>query len=351
MKDRLGRTLDAVDERRAGSRTLQAHRFPHNHEFIEDARTHQDQVATTCGINRRLDRATCRDTDGRIVADRDRDAFRCADAGSIGHDELVVTVREVSRHRPRNRGVRPLDVRSVERDATQRHGAFRTTETEVSSDRLFGSRTGRQRPFVGRVGHCRDALRMNGERLALCDQRTRTARTVDLANLRFAICRFAIRRVIAGGESRHGHDRCIQIGRRSRHVLERVAEVAVRRVELRIRNQVVRIRRIGDRARIVHARHEHRRGITARRRHVGRERRGHEPVHPTPLVRVDPRDLVALVVANRDRHERRRPFLAELRRQRVELLGRVVEDHTCEASRYRRAREQEEVRGCLTLVG
>ena len=135
----------------------------------------------------------------------------------------------------------------------------------------------------------------------------------DRADDRCCVIDSAVRRVVPGGERRHGNTGVSRYVVVPWHVLECVAEVAVRRIVLRIDDRLSRVVRVGYRARIIHAGHEHCRRITAGDGLFAVNVEG-RTVHAAPLVGVNAKIPETVVIADRNRHEGRCPFLTKLRR-------------------------------------
>ena len=148
----------------------------------------------------------------------------------------------------------------------------------------------------------------------------------------------AVRRIgDRAGEGRDRLHRGIEIGDRTRHVLEGVAELA----ELRVPERVG----LGADTGIVHAGDQHVRRHTRRLRQVGRVGRRHHQVVAAVGVGVDPGDLRTVPVVETDRHVGWRILLAEGRGVRVELVTQVVEDHARDVARYRHVGHHPELGG------
>ena len=102
--------------------------------------------------------------------------------------------------------------------------------------------------------------------------------------------------------------------------------------------------RIGDRARVVHARKHHHRDVTARAGRIDRPGRVVDAVEEAPLVGVDAAHFLAGEVLEGNRQVGRRELLTELRRERVELGGKVVGDRAREVPGDVRRGEHVELR-------
>ena len=276
-----GRVLGRVDDDRPGADALQPHRLPHDHQLVVGAGVDQDEIARRRCIDRQLDGAgsgsagdgltgvAAGHAPGRRGLDVDGDGVNRLLAGGGGDLELL-SAQGAGGDSARDLQVAPGDV--GERNGADGHGPGRTAEAVVANDggHAGGRPAARERPAVGRVRHVLVAQGGDRQRLSRGgDPRTGTV-AVDPADGRSGGRRRAgqgaVDRVVAGSEGRERQERRVEVRRLARHVRVRVAEVAVRRIVLRVGDQprAGRIGRIGDRTGVVDAGDQHA-GPVARR--------------------------------------------------------------------------------------
>ncbi len=169
------------------------------------------------------------------------------------------------------------------------------------------------------------------------------------ADCRGCIRVLGIRQVVAFGK-RHGRDyRCVHVGGEAGHERHFVAEVAIGRAIVWIGDH--RAVRAGYGTRVVHARNRHLRSVAGRVGRIDFPGREVQAVVNPPLVAVDAGHFVAGKVTHCDRQVRGAEFLAELRRERVELGSQVVGHRAGEMAGNMCWREDVELRQRRHLVG
>ncbi len=330
---------------------MQADLLVHDDHLVVGPGRNQDEVAGTGAVDHLLDRLTRahhtpswavgRWIDGIAVAADGEGDTAGADFAVVAHDlELIVASGGIGGYSHFDDVVIPTQHREGSGHAIKPHASATLcrAEAKVACDG-FGCGVG---TVVGRIGHINDAGRHDAHAIQKVDihdgvgliahigpaeAASRGGVSFRGVDHRRAVRILAIEGELAGpGKGGDGDHRSIQIGSLARQILERVAELAVLPVEEGIDDHLARIVGILDRPGMVHAGGQHVGRQPGRHRDVYRIGGRHQGVVGAPLVRVDPGNLAAGPVADGDRQMRRRMFLAEGRRVRVELVGGIVED-------------------------
>ncbi len=368
-----GRMRGGVDDDRRRPHALQPHGLPHQQHLSVAARPDDDHVTRHGGVQRRLDRVARRvfavHIGRRLAADRDGDRIDRLLAVGRGHDQLAaeglrlpcLLDRAARLRRAQGRdqhlelGVAPRGDRCPHAADRDRARAASRPETVMALDELLVERRRRRgRPGIAAVRHDLVSQRVDRQGVQRCAHpgsaaASRQGITQHGGDRRRGIGIRAIRRVVSGRKRLHGHDRGVHVLRLAGHERDLVAELAVGRVVQRIADGLAGMRRVGH-VRIVHAGDHHGRRVAGRVRRVDLPGRVVQAVEDAPLVRIQPRDLVAGKVLHRDRHIRHREFLAELRRIRVELRREVIQHEAGEVRSDVCRAEQVELRQHRHLI-
>ena len=244
-------------------------------------------------------------------------------------------VRHAARNRSRDRRIRPRHARQGTRDAVradQSDGPGRAAEPIVAGHHLLveGAHRGRgpgiaivRDRHVPRYHARRDrglaVDRVNVQRMTGCTHIGSDSIAVDFADRRRGIRVGAVRVVVPGTrEGGCGRDRRVHVLGLRRHERDLVAELAVLRVEQRIRGAAS--------ARVVHARDHHRGRIPGRIGRVDFPGRVSQAVEGAPVIGIHAGDLGSGPILDGYRQVGRREFLTECRRERIEFRGEVVGD-------------------------
>ena len=345
--------LGGVDGHGWSAPALQLDLLVHDHELVIGAGRDENEVAIyrRRRIDDLLDAAASGDQLRHTVFHRHRDTDLGGRTAGASHHQLPGG--GVGRHRHGDSVGAP----GVDRQSHAIQGDLATrpqcAETIVALDGLGG--TGKVGVVIG-IRHIDGADGNDRQRAASLGQvRAGQAVVADAIDLWRSLAEFAVERVlIAACIGRNRDHRCIKVGGLAGQILQRVAELAVltakERVDLRLRIGGAGDRIIGDRTRMVHARHHHVRSHARREWRVDGERGRHQEVEGAEFVRIHTGQFAARPVADRDRQVRRCVFLAEGGRVDVELARHVVEDEADAVAGHGRFRIEEEV-GCRVAAG